>query len=106
MNPPFLKNIVDLIVSEVAPDKIILFGSYARGDYNEKSDVDLLVMKKNLTNGFEVMDIIERAFYKNKIGIAVDVIPIDYDKYYEISDDIGYIYNTVKKEGKLVYDTH
>lgn len=28
-----------------APQKVILFGSYARGDYNAGSDVDLLIIK-------------------------------------------------------------
>ena len=32
------------IAREFHPEKIILFGSYARGDANEASDVDLLVV--------------------------------------------------------------
>jgi hypothetical protein len=35
---PFLDQIVKAIVSKIAPDKIILFGSYARGDYGKNSD--------------------------------------------------------------------
>lgn len=29
------------------PEKMILFGSFARGDYNEASDVDVLMIKKS-----------------------------------------------------------
>lgn len=35
---------IEKIVGQYNPDKIILFGSYARGDANADSDVDLLVV--------------------------------------------------------------
>jgi len=35
----------DAIVNLINPDRIILFGSYAYGKPNEKSDIDLLVIK-------------------------------------------------------------
>ena len=36
----------DVIVQEVNPEKIILFGSWAIGKANEHSDVDLLVIER------------------------------------------------------------
>ena len=102
-NIPVVDDIVDLIVPLVEPDQIILFGSYARGDQTEKSDVDLLILKKGLTDGFKMMDILYKAFFESKVDMSIDVLPIDYDKYYELCDTIGYIYYNVKREGKLVY---
>jgi predicted nucleotidyltransferase len=40
-----ISEIVDKIVSGFNPDKIILFGSYATGNPNENSDLDLFVIK-------------------------------------------------------------
>jgi len=40
-----VQNIVDRIVRNYDPDKIILFGSYAQDTPNENSDVDLLIVK-------------------------------------------------------------
>lgn len=40
-----IRNIVLMIASNVNPDKIFLFGSYATGQANENSDIDLLVVK-------------------------------------------------------------
>ncbi len=40
-----IQELVDKIVSEYDPDKVILFGSFAGGTANENSDVDLLVVK-------------------------------------------------------------
>ncbi len=39
-----LQEMVRRIVEAVHPDKIILFGSYARGEANENSDIDLMVV--------------------------------------------------------------
>ena len=41
-----IDKIVPLVVSLAAPDQIILFGSYARGNNKKKSDIDLLIRKK------------------------------------------------------------
>ena len=102
-NAPFIDKIVSMIVSLVSPDQIILFGSYARGDNTEKSDIDLLILKKGLKNGRELNNIIYRAFFENKIDVSIDLISIDYDKYNELNNSIGYIYKTIKQEGKIIY---
>ncbi|MBI5816224.1 MAG: nucleotidyltransferase domain-containing protein [Nitrospinae bacterium] len=41
-----ISDIVDKIALRFKPDKIILFGSYARGEAGPDSDVDLLVVMK------------------------------------------------------------
>lgn len=40
---------VDLLRAAAAPSRIILFGSYARGDARENSDLDFLVTKPVVT---------------------------------------------------------
>ena len=44
-----IKNVVNMIVQNVNPSKVILFGSYANGDPNENSDIDLLIIKNTDT---------------------------------------------------------
>ncbi|MDR0609783.1 MAG: nucleotidyltransferase domain-containing protein [Planctomycetaceae bacterium] len=102
---PYIDQIISIIVSIASPDQIILFGSYARGDHTEKSDIDLLIVKKGLKNGFKITDSIYMAFLDSDIGIPVDLIAMDYDRYIELSDTIGYVYKTIKKEGKVIYGT-
>lgn len=42
-----IKDVVDKIVHELKPEKVILFGSHAWGTPTEDSDVDLFVVKKS-----------------------------------------------------------
>ena len=105
LNVPFIDKIIPLIVSLVSPDQIVLFGSYARGDYKEKSDIDLLIIKKNLKNEREINNILYKAFFENKINVPIDLISIDYNKYMELNNEIGYVYKTIKDQGKVIYGT-
>jgi predicted nucleotidyltransferase len=43
ITPELIQYIVQRIVQEVQPEKIILFGSYARGDFGQDSDLDLFI---------------------------------------------------------------
>ena len=103
LNIPYIDKIISLIVSMAAPDQIILFGSYARGDNKEKSDIDLLILKKGLKGGRDIIGSIYMAFYENKIGVPVDLLAMDYNRYLELNNEIGYIYKTIKEEGKVIY---
>jgi len=42
-----LNDVVQRILSVTQPDKIILFGSYARGDAKEDSDLDILIIQSS-----------------------------------------------------------
>ena len=102
---PYIDKIIAIIVSLASPDQIILFGSYARGDNTAKSDIDLLILKKGLKKGREITGSIYRAFLDNEIGVPVDLLTIDYDRYFELNNEIGYVYKTIKEQGKVIYGT-
>jgi len=104
-NIPYIDKIIPIIVSIASPDQIILFGSYARGDNTAKSDIDLLILKKGLKKGREICGSIYRAFLDNGIGVSVDLLTIDYDRYIELNNEIGYVYKTIKEQGKVIYGT-
>jgi uncharacterized protein len=105
VNIPYIDKIISIIVSLIDPDQIVLFGSYARGENKKTSDIDLLVLKRNLQNTKTLTDNLYMSFFDNKIKIPVDLLVLDYDKYNNLKNEIGYIYKTISKEGKLIYGT-
>lgn len=52
--------------------KMALFGSYARGDYNEHSDIDVLVEFKDRIDGFDYIRIAHHLedVFKQKIDLV------------------------------------
>jgi predicted nucleotidyltransferase len=95
-----LQEIVRRIVKTVAPEKIILFGSAARGEMGPDSDLDLLVVKSNVHRR-ATTQIIEESLIG--IQIPTDIIvatPEDLERH---KDTIGLIYRPALREGKIVY---
>lgn len=100
LNEEILQEIVRRIVEVAKPEKIIVFGSAARGEMGPDSDLDLLVIK-SCKNRRETARAIRRKLIG--IGIAKDVIvatPEDIERY---KDSIGLIYRPALTEGKVIY---
>ena len=96
-NLPIFEQIVTFITSKISPEKIILFGSYARGDNKESSDIDILIILKNLKNERKITGLLYKALLNENISIPIDFIAIDYNKYNLLKNKIGYIYKTIER---------
>jgi predicted nucleotidyltransferase len=81
--------------------EIILYGSYARNDFNENSDVDLLVVLNKLNSaGKEIDNIVDAIYDINlKYNTLISVVPISNDDYRSINSPL--LLN-VRKEGVLI----
>ena len=96
-----LDDIIRRIVEVARPERIIMFGSAARGEMGPNSDLDLLVVKSNVEHRGRLTGDITM----NLIGAgqAVDVIvatPEDVERY---GESIGLVSRPALKEGKVVY---
>jgi predicted nucleotidyltransferase len=100
---PDIDRIIDVIVSIIQPDKIILFGSYARGDAKSDSDVDILILKKGITKTRTFSGKVHTEMCRNKVDTPVDIIVMDSDVYDNNIDNAGFIYKTINQEGIVVY---
>jgi predicted nucleotidyltransferase len=55
-----LHKAVEKIVAEYQPERIILFGSRAKGDFDQESDADFLIIKETSTRPLERLWEVER----------------------------------------------
>ena len=54
-------------------DKLILYGSYARGDYDEESDIDIMVLANIPAEDASRIDM-ELTSLTNKLGLEYDIL--------------------------------
>jgi len=102
LDQSLLDEIVRRIVKVAKPDRIILFGSHARGDARENSDIDLLVVMREVTSPRDMVMRIRDAIVP--LGISSDVLVTrgaEYDKWSEAPSTTLY---WAKREGEVLYD--
>ena len=97
----YIRQIVKRIITQFQPDKIILFGSHARGQAGLDSDVDMLVVMP--VSGSKREKAIEIAVALHDIPIAKDVIVVTPDDFEWRSKIVGTIERPAAREGKLLY---
>lgn len=108
VNQNLLQEIVGAIVREVAPEKIILFGSWARGTFGPESDVDFLIIgakafgpdhsrRKEMSRIWQAL---------NHFLIPVDILLYTPDEVENWRDSLNHVIGRALREGKVVYERH
>jgi predicted nucleotidyltransferase len=105
MNPPqndLISDIVRCIVETSQPDKIILFGSRARGDARPNSDFDVLVIKESSEPGYRR----DAPLYVALAGLPVEVDVLVYtpEEVAEWAQVPQAFVTTATREGKTLYE--
>ena len=95
-----LDKIIQRIVEVADPEKIILFGSAARGEMGPNSDVDLLVVKSGVHRRR-----LTQAIYMNLFGVgqAVDVVVVTPEDIERYKDSFALVIEPALREGKVIY---
>jgi predicted nucleotidyltransferase len=96
-----IRRMVDRIVRRFDPDKIILFGSYARGDAGPDSDVDLLIVMP--VAGSTRQMAVDIGVALHDIRVPKDVIVTTPEQFEWRKDTIGTVERPAWREGKLLY---
>jgi len=103
MEEKIVNQILLIIIQEAHPDKVILFGSQAKGTQNEDSDYDFLILKHNIDNERDVTRPIYRALCEKSIAVSVDLIACSFSKWEKNLDKNYMIYKNANEEGIVLY---
>ncbi|ATE58846.1 nucleotidyltransferase domain-containing protein [Thauera sinica] len=92
---------VKALAEGARPQKIVLFGSYARGDAKADSDLDLLVIEERVTDRAREMVRLRRLL--RPLRIPADVLVYSADEVQRWGNQPGAALYWALQEGKVVY---
>ena len=98
-----IRDVSEHIVREFAPERIILFGSYAYGTPNEGSDVDILVVLPFEGKAYKKSAEIASAVHA---GFPLDIVarrPDELERRYQDADPL--VRDAVNR-GRVLYEQH
>jgi len=102
MQPLVVTDVINAIVDGYQPEKIILFGSYARNEQTSDSDLDLLIVKET-DQSFVQRQRTVRSLFKRQ-PIAMDILVYTPAEFEKRRNWLNNIVNIAVKTGKSVYE--
>jgi len=96
-----IREMVNRIVKQFDPEKIILFGSQARGEAGPNSDVDLLVVMK--VEGAKRAKQLELRAILHDIHVPKDIIVSTPEEFEWRKEVVGTIEHPAVREGRVLY---
>jgi len=97
-----IEGMVRRIVEGFDPQRIILFGSYARGTSGPDSDVDLLIIMDVEGSKKEIAIQIDRALIDRRLPLDIVVVtPEEVERYRGL---VGNVIRPALEEGKTLYE--
>ena len=95
-----LDSVIERIVEVASPERIILFGSAARGDFGRDSDIDLLIVK----DGEDTLTLMSRIYNEMQgVGAAVDALVVSSGDVERYKDSHALVIKSVLQDGVVVY---
>jgi len=102
MSPDLLTEITARLVSEARPLKVILFGSRARGSDDPRSDIDLIVVEREVENPYREMIRLRRAL--RGLATPIDLLVISERDFDEKKTWSETVYYWAHREGRTLYE--
>ena len=103
LHPDQLASVAQRVAAAASqPVTVIVFGSYARGDADEGSDLDLVVVQPELVD--KASEYLRLKEAVGRIGVGVDLLLYTRHDFERRSQVPGTLPWWAKKEGKVLHD--
>lgn len=97
-----LRRILDVLIQKYQPDKLIVFGSVAQGEFHEWSDLDLVVIK---ATDKPLLDRIEEVLALTRPRIGLDVLVYTPEEVEAMVDERrAFILDEIIYKGAVAYE--
>ncbi|MFQ5629527.1 MAG: nucleotidyltransferase domain-containing protein [bacterium] len=103
ITPELIDYIVQKIVRAIQPEKIILYGSYARSDFHKDSDLDLFIIKDSEESSRMVRRKVDELLWDRRFPVDLRVRkPAEVEWNFRAKNPF-YIYH-IFGQGKVLYE--
>lgn len=97
-----VQSMTERIVNAFSPERVIVFGSWARNEVTKDSDIDFLVITPYTGSKRDIQAAMRREL--KGYGVPKDVIVASKEEIAQKKDLLGNIYKAALQEGKVVYE--
>ncbi len=101
ISPEIMDDIVERLVALASPVKIILFGSRTQDNARPDSDLDLLIVKKEVTEQYDEALRLDRAL--RDFMLPLDLLVVSETQLNRYGRVPGTVYYRSLKEGRILY---
>ena len=102
LDPHTLDEIIRRVVEVAQPERIVLFGSAAKGEMTRHSDVDLLIVR----DGADALELMAQIYRRlHGVGVAVDAIVVSSEDVARYRDSHALVIQPALREGRTVYES-
>ena len=103
VTPGLLDEVVRRIVALVDPDRVVLFGSHAKGTPREYSDLDLLIVKRGEYNRLAVAADIDGLFWDTSLPMDIFVLTPELGARVVAAGN-AFVRDRILGEGRTLYE--
>lgn len=99
-----IQRVVDLVVQTVSPLRVVLFGSAARGELRNGSDLDIMVVVPEGVDTLRTAQALHVARSRAGVtGVPVDFMVVTPSEFERHKQSIGMVYREVVRDGRDLY---
>ena len=98
-----IQRVVDLVVATARPLRIVLFGSAARGELRDGSDLDMMVVVPEGTDTLRMSQQLYVEMSRQGVAIGVDLVVTTPTRLERRKDSLGSVYREVARDGRELY---
>ena len=103
VTPEKVQAVVQRLIAVARPRKIILFGSYVRGQVSRDSDLDVLVVTEDTVANPRAENVRLRDAVDD-IDMPMDILVVPESQFNALRDTPGLIYRDAHEHGQLAYE--